>query len=68
MTIMNDDEMQEVTDNEEELADHETSYTQNISSEGVKSKERTSPVQIGFDEAQKDIVDEHQTFLDDVQE
>jgi hypothetical protein len=67
-TIENDDELHEVTDNEEELADHDTTSTQNISSEGAKSKERASPVQIGFDEAQKDIVDEHPTFLDDVQE
>ncbi len=34
----------------------------------VKKKERTSPLQLGFDETQNDIVDEHPTFLDDVQE
>ncbi len=39
MTIETDDELHEVTDNEEELADHDTTSTQNISSEGAKSKE-----------------------------
>ncbi len=36
--------------------------------EGVKERERSTPLQIGFDETQHDIVDEHPTFLDDVQE
>jgi hypothetical protein len=39
-----------------------------IQPEGVKEKERTTPLQIGFDETQHDILDEHPTFLDDVQE
>ncbi len=57
-----------VTDDEEELGDHDTTSTQPIPSEGSDMKERADPVQIGFDEAQKDILDEHPTFLDDVQE
>ena len=57
-----------VTDDEEELDDHDKTF---IVSEQPKTKEnaeRSSPLQIGFDETQNDIIDEHPTFLDDVQE
>ena len=33
-----------------------------------EERERSTPLQIGFEETQHDIVDEHPTFLDDVQE
>jgi hypothetical protein len=66
-----------VTDDEEEQADQDIqSIKKNqpegvkelTQSEGAKENERTTPLQIGFDEAQHDTVDEHPTFLDDVQE
>ncbi len=66
--IEKDDELPVVTGDEEELAENDTTSTQLIQSEGVETKERSSPVQIGFDETQNEIVDEHPTFLDDVQE
>jgi transposase InsO family protein len=47
---------------------HPGKVIESIQHEGDKERERSTPLQIGFEETQHDIVDEHPTFLDDVQE
>ncbi len=47
---------------------HPEEVKESIQPEGVKDQERSTPLQIGFEETQHDIVDEHPIFLDDVQE
>ncbi len=76
-TIEQNEDLPVVTDDEEEQADQDIQSIKAIQPEGVKEltqpegakeSERTTPLQIGFDEAQHDIADEHPTFLDDMQE
>jgi hypothetical protein len=66
-----------VTDDEKEQADqniqsiktiHPEEAKESIQPEGVKEQERSTPLQVGFEEKQHDIVDRHPTFLDDMQE
>jgi hypothetical protein len=57
-----------VTDDKEELDDHDRVSIESKHPETKENEERSSPLQIGFDETQNDIIDEHPTFLDDVQE
>ncbi len=51
-----------------ELDDHDKESIESKHPETKEKEERLSPLQIGFDETQNDIIDEHPTFLDDVQE
>jgi hypothetical protein len=67
-TIEHDDDLHMVTDDEEEIADQDIQHTESIQHEKVTNEGRTSPIQIGFDDAQHDVMDEHPTFMDDVQE
>ncbi len=67
-TIEKDVDFPVVTDDEEELDDHDKESIEFKHPETKESAERLSPLQIGFDETQTDIIDEHPTFLDDVQE
>jgi hypothetical protein len=57
-----------VTDDKKELEDQHTKSTKPIQTEGIENKERSSPLQVGFEETKNDIIDEHPSFLDDVQE
>ncbi len=57
-----------VTDDKEELDDQNTEYTEPMHTKIKENDERSSPLQIGFDETQNDNVDEHLTFLYAVQE
>jgi hypothetical protein len=67
-TIEKDVDLPVVTDDEEELDDHDKTSIVPEQPETKENAERSSPLQIGFDETQNDIIDEHPTFLDDVQE
>ena len=67
-TIEKDVDLPVVTDDEEELDDHDKTSIVSEQPETKENAERSSPLQIGFDETQNDIIDEHPTFLDDVQE
>ena len=67
-TIEKDVDLPVVTDDEEELDDHDKESIKSKHPETKENTERSSPLQIGFDETQNDIIDEHPTFLDDVQE
>ncbi len=48
--------------------DKEKERNTSLQHEYEGDRERTTPLQLNFDETQNDIVDEHPTFLDDVQE
>ncbi len=67
-TIEKDVDLPVLTDDEEELDDHDKESMEPINIETKENEERSSPLQIGFDETQNDIIDENPTFLDDVQE
>ena len=53
-----------ITDDEEETLDQDIQHPEpeTIQHEGVTNEERTSPLQIGFNDTQHDVLDEHPTF------
>ena len=69
-TIEHEDDLHVVTDDEEETIDQDIQHPEPepIQHEGAIEEERTSPLLISFNDTQHDVVDEHPTFLDDVQE
>jgi hypothetical protein len=69
-TLKHEEDLHVITDDEEETLDQDIQHpeTEPIQHEGAIEEERTSPLQIGFNDAQHDVEDEHPTFLDDVQE
>ncbi len=56
-TIEKDVDIPVVTDDEEELDDHDKESVEPIHTETKENSERSSPIQIGIDETQNDIMD-----------
>ncbi len=66
--IKHDTDLHVITNDEEEIADQDKQHTESIQHERVTDEGRTNPLQISFNDTQHDVMDEHPTFLDDVQE
>jgi hypothetical protein len=67
-TIEHEEDLLVITEDEETIdQDIQQPETDPIQREEANDEERTSPLQIGFNDTQHDVVDEHPTSLDDVQ-